>query len=261
MSSITFCRENNAIDRVAFMFVLSKNFSQEEITSVKELYNSNSTLSGELPRIQVQNSVMIQIGDNSNISQGPNVGGLILDRMLENGKQEWFVSIVNNIIVIGSSKYTRWAEMWGRATEYLNIFMPLFNNSITEIAIEYIDEFIIENQKEKWKEELFNIENDFLPKNIFSIDSFWHIHQGYFTSESQKQLNNINLNYLKDDLSLKNKLIIQTHHKLTLDDPVDTNSYVHALVDKHMSMNHKINKDILVNLLSKSICERLDLRN
>jgi uncharacterized protein (TIGR04255 family) len=262
MNNIVLNKNGNAIEKVAFIFVLSAPLDDNSIKNIISLYQNNRQMVEEdLPRMQPQNAITFQFGDQAPMSS-QNLGGVIFDRLLANGKQEWFVNFSNNFIVIGSNKYTRWEEIWTKAQEYLTFFIPaLAQYEILEIGIEYIDEFEIKDPMQEWKKELFRLDSTLLPAYIWSLDDFWHVHQGYFKNAEYRKLNNVNINYLKDELSNLNKVIIQTHHKIILNEPISLNDGSGAsAINDSMQSNHNDNKKVMCDLLSSETCKELSLK-
>ncbi|MDD5400610.1 MAG: TIGR04255 family protein [Sulfurimonas sp.] len=265
MKNIILQNSNNAIEKVAFIFVLSAQINDTVIKNVITNYQNAPDMIAKLPRCQPQNMISFQIGGMIEQPQhihSPMVNGVIFDTLLPDGRQKWFVNLANNFLTIGCSDYTRWDEVWATAKEYIDFFMPsLEGNNIQEIGIEYIDEFKISDASKDWKKELFRENNDFIPNHIWSKDDFWHIHQGYYLNHEHKNLNNINMNYFLDE-KMSPKVVIQTHHKTTCSNliPVSTNSSdVISAIEPIIEQNHLLNKEVMCNLLSSEICTRIQL--
>lgn len=265
MKNIILQNSNNAIEKVAFVFVLSEQINDIVIKNLITNYQNSPNMIAKLPRCLPQNMISFQIGgmiEQPQHVQSPMMNGVIFDTLLPNGRQEWFVNLANNFLTIGCSDYTRWDEVWVTAKEYINFFMPaLEGNSIQEIGIEYIDEFRISDISQDWKKELFREENDFIPSHIWSKDDFWHIHQGYYLNHKHKILNNININYFLDE-QMRHKVVIQTHHKTTCSDliPISNDSSdVTRAIEPIIKQNHLLNKEVMCNLLSSEICTMIHL--
>jgi len=265
MNNINTQNSNNAIEKVAFVFVLSTSTNDVIIKKLITNYQNTPEMIAKLPRCQPQNMISFQIGvtlEQSQHTHSPMMNGVVFDTLLPDGRQKWFVNLSNNFLTIGCSAYTRWDEVWTTVKEYLSFFLPVLEgNSIQEIGIEYIDEFKISDASKDWKKELFRENNDFIPNHIWAKDDFWHIHQGYFLNHEHKILNNINMNYFLDEL-MCHKVIIQTHHKTVCSDFIQVSNNpldVIASIEPIIEQNHLLNKDIMCKLLSSEICERIQL--
>lgn len=263
MDNIILRNSDNAIEKVAFIFVLSQPINDTVIKSAIANYQASPELMAELPRCQPQNLISFQFGPMvEHQMPPPMMNGVIFDSLLPDGRQAWFVNISNNFLTIGCSAYTRWDEVWGKTKNYLNFFMPtLVGNNFLEIAMEYIDEFKILDTSLDWKKELFRQQNDFIPSYIWGLDDFWHIHQGYFLNKDHKILNNINMNYLVDE-KLSSKVVIQTHHKTTCSQPIDLDREISDVINEIepiIEQIHNLNKKVFCNLLSPEICEKIHL--
>jgi len=265
MKNIVLQNSNNAIEKVAFIFVLSAQINDIVIKNVITNYQNTPDMIAKLPRCQPQNMISFQFGGMIEQPQhihSPMMNGVIFDTLLPDGRQEWFVNLANNFLTIGCSAYTRWDDVWAKVKEYIEFFMPaLEGNNIQEIGIEYIDEFGISDTSKNWKKELFREGNDFIPNHIWAKDDFWHIHQGYFLNHEHKILNNINMNYFLDE-QMRYKVIIQTHHKTTCSDLITiTNNTLDVmnLIEPIIEQNHLLNKKVMCNLLSSEICKTIQL--
>ncbi len=265
MNNIQFQNGNNAVEKVAFIFILSEPINDVVVKNVITNYQNTSDMIAKLPRCQPQNMISFQFGGMMEQPQNitsPMMNGVIFDSLLPDGRQKWFVNLANNFLTIGCSDYTRWDDVWRMVKEYMTFFIPaLEGNSIHEIGIEYIDEFKIPDFSKDWKKELFRENNDFIPKHILSKNDFWHIHQGYFENDGHKNLNNININYVLDE-KMNHKVVVQTHHKTTCSSSirVSTNlAETMSLIEPIVEQNHLLNKRIMHNLLSSEICKRMKL--
>lgn len=264
MNNIQFQNGNNAVERVAFIFILSEPINNMVVKNVITNYQNAPDMITKLPRCQPQNTINFQIGGMMEQPQNmlPMVNGVIFDSLLPDGRQKWFVNLANNFLTIGCSDYVRWDNVWREVKEYINFFMPaLEGNSIQEIGIEYIDEFKISDISKDWKKELFRENNDFIPNHIWSKNDFWHIHQGYFESDEHKNLNNVNINYFLDEKK-NHKVVVQTHHKTTCSSLIQVSTDLAgamSLIEPIVEQNHILNKEIMYNLLSSEICKRMKL--
>lgn len=266
MQHIELNKNGNAIDKVAFIFVLTKPFNDISINEIITLYqNDREMVETRLPRMQLQNAITIQVGNQTSTPfpvQSASIGGVLFDRLMTNGQQEWFANFANNTIIIGSEQYSRWDQIWSEALEFLKFFLPALNEyEIKEIGIEYIDRFNIKSPELNWKQELFCKDSNLLPKYIWDISDYWHVHQGYFTNIDNKQLNNVNINYFKDEMKQINNVVIQSHHKILLQNVLSLND-VSSLSDIniYMQKNHEDNKRVMCDLLSLELCNEINLK-
>lgn len=266
MNNILPCNDKNSIDKVAFILTFLEPINDSMINQAINLHQTNRKIFDELPRMQLQNTLTLQVGEQVQFT--PNsplaLGGVIFDKVLPDGKSEWFINISNGSIIIGNGKYTRWDNIWEQAKNYILAFSSIFQGlTLASVSIEYVDIFTINTPTgNQWKNELFNQNSKLLPKSIWELDDFWHVHQGHFINKTYKILNNINVNYSREDFGQQYKVVLSTQHRAILNSPI-TLSEDDTLVKEveiYMQANHLLNKEVLCDLLSTDMCDKLNLR-
>jgi len=261
---------SNAIKNVAFIFMLSNKISQETFKNILAKYEASGEIKKKLPRKQNLNVVAVEInssgGVESKVHNMPELGSVSFSSWTPSGEQEWALNINDRLISINCGVYSRWDAVWREAREILSFFIEdICSYIVKEVAIEYVDEFAIDSSLSaaEWQKKLFATDSKFLPSNIFEMEDFWHVHQGYFINRNtQKILNNININCMPDAIgAVAKKVLIQTQHKVALLDNLPlTTSFIDTDIERYMQDMHLLNKETIGGLLTKEMCNKIGLK-
>lgn len=267
MPNVKPCNEQNAIKVIAFAFEFQEEIEESLIHELILLYQNTDELNKSFPRKELLHSMTVQISEHGQQTQNQKLSGITFDRLMPNGTQELAISIRNNSVVISCGKYTRWNEIWEKAKSYFKIILPVLSDkTLTLVGFECIDEFIITDIS-NWKDELFNSSSKYIPSNISELVDLWHSHHGFLINDNEpvehKTLNNINVNYISETgASSINKILIRTQHQSRLKLPVKYNAdFFENIADKIMNKNHNFNKELMMDLLSDDMCNRIKLEH
>jgi uncharacterized protein (TIGR04255 family) len=123
--------------------------------------------------------------------------GFDLQRFDPSGKVAWVVSIRPEFISVSCTAYDRWKNVKPQALEILQPFIEAAmakGATIAAIGLQYQDAFKLrDGASPAASSELFRNDGKFLPTHLFEQPSFWHCHQGWFSTapDSRRILNNI----------------------------------------------------------------------
>ena len=267
MTKVNPCNDQNAIKIIAFAFEFQEEVEESLIQELILLYQNTDDLNKSLPRKELIHSMTVQISEHGQQTQNQKLSGITFDSLMPDGTQELAISIRNTSIVISCGKYTRWDEIWEKSKNYFKLILPLLaDKTFTLVGFECIDEFIISDTS-NWKDELFSSSSKYIPSNIYELNDLWHSHHGFLINDNvpveHKTLNNINVNYISESgVSLINKIQIRTQHQSRLKQPVKySKDFFEDIADKIMNKNHKFNKELMVDLLSEEMCNRINLEH
>jgi len=272
LSLVRPCKRDNAIKIAAFAIEFSGALSEQIIQDVIAFYHTDDSLSKELPRKQTHEAVTLQFDSPQNISSKA-LGGVTFDRLTPSGNQEWAINLRSNALIITCSEYTRWNEIWPKAKSYiLKICTKLKSVGINAVGMEYVDEFCIEDDRANWEMALFRQSSKYLPSNIYELKDLWHSHHGFFSKQGYplelKTLNKIEVDCLMestgqhDQFGQKKTVSIKTHHKSSLQGVLKIeNEKFDRILEGIISGNHKLNKEILKEVLSDSMLEKIHLES
>lgn len=265
MCNVNPCNDQNAIKIIAFAFEFQEEVNEDLVQELVFLYQKTDALNKNLPRKELLHSMTIQISEHGQQMQNQKLSGVTFDSLMPDGTQALAMTIRNNSVVFSCGKYTRWHEVWETSKSYFKIILPLFKNkTFTLIGFECIDEFIITDVS-NWKDELFNSSSKYIPSNISELKDLWHSHHGFLITDKEpveyKTLNNINVNYIAESrVPLVNKIQIRTQHQSRLKSPIKySEDFFENVAYKIMNKNHNFNKELMVDLLSNDMCQRIKL--
>lgn len=265
MSHVKPSNEQNAIKVVAFALEFIEEIEEALIHEVITLYQSNNKLKETLPRKELHQSVTIQLGSPQQATPKP-VGGITFDYLSPDGTQKWALSLTTNALIISCAEYTRWEKIWLQAKEYFSLILPLLSKKhFSLVALEYIDEFIIESDSppNEWKKKLFKEDSKYIPANIYETKNLWHSHHGFISNEVDDDVNtihNINIDHIQEQ-NLENKIIIRTLHKSQFLQPkLYDADFLNKIVEKIFNKSHDENKEIMGDLLSAEMCSEINLK-
>lgn len=263
MTTIKPCSGANAIKVVAFAIKFREEVTEEEVQKALDIHQKNSIFKTFLPRKQLHEAVTVELGLGSMPQSSiKKLGGVTFDKLTENGEQKWALIVKSDSLVCICTEYTRWAEVWKQASDLLSYLLPAVESKkVSEIALEYVDEFTIEGYKDNsWTTELFNSKTKYLSPNVFEQTSLWHSHCGFFNTDHL--LTKINVDYVLDEQNDMQPLVrIHTQHRKTdLENACISNEFLSGVVSQSLENQHQINKDILRDLLSQNILQIIKLK-
>lgn len=257
--------ERNAIKVVAFALEFIEEIEESLIYELIGLYQKNDRLKDALPRKELHQSVVLQLGGSQQATP-KQAGGVTFDCLSPDGTQKWAVSLRTNALIVSCAEYTRWDDIWLQAKEYFSLILPILSEKhFSLVALEYIDEFIIKNgsRASEWKDELFKEDSRYIPSNIYEIQDLWHSHHGFISNEQNDitTLNNVDIDYISEKGFVKtDKIIIRTLHKSKLIQPrLYDDNFLSEVVESILNTNHGENKTIMRDLLSNEMCSEINL--
>jgi len=236
---------------------------------IRALHDANPALKKALPEIQESNVVTIhmardsaqQIRTNQNELGGINfvlpsansIGGIT---------KALNVSRTNCIAVV--TEYTRWAKVWPEVKEWLGLVAEKLapNKPVVTIGLQYVDVFLWKaDPRELRMSEILSETSRFLPKSAFSKPLLWHAHHGYFEDHTapmpHRVLNNINVNIIENNQ--QRSIQILTSHKATFSSPVYSLADINSALDQLMPALHICNKQILDDILTQGVKDKIKL--
>jgi len=199
----------------------------------------------------------------------PQLTGVMFDALQPNGQQAWALVIQENSLALSCHIYTCWNEIWREALELLTPFVPVLvrERGISAIRLQYIDQFRVTGAHDQFRaHHLLREGSRFVPAHVFELKGSWHSHHGFFQQRAapptHRRLDNVNV----DVVDANNECLIQiaTVHHALLDTPNTDESSLLGDTDggrlhHHMVELHKVNKELLGELLNDTMCERISL--
>lgn len=214
--------EENAVKVIAFAIYFSQKLSNEDIDILITKTNEINFFNNEFNSIENQDEIAVTFTPDGGQSQTQTISGVVCNK-LNNKIPEWSLTINKEVVVVTCREYTWWNEISLNAYKYITEAFNLTpkDKNISQITLEYLDEFEILDNNSNWKELLFKNNSEYITSNIYKLNDFWHINQGCFIklqNLDKKLLDTIDINYFSDERdSLKHKVNIRTQHILRYD--------------------------------------------
>jgi len=261
MESIKSYSTANSIKVLAFAINLEQRLSSEQIDFLIKKVEEIEYFENNFSNKQIQEEISITTQPNGITTQTKGVAGIVWQKIDELKKPVWTLTINKEIIVITCHVYTRWNEISKQAFEYIDNAFKLISDTpnITQITLEYLDEFEVVNTHSNWKEKLFKDNCEYITSNIHNLDDFWHISQGYFIKlekQDEKLLDTVDINYFADELdNLKHKVNIRIQHKLLYSPKT---LYNQEAINDSFEEIHKHSKKIFIDIVNNDIINQFN---
>ncbi len=257
--------QSHAIQSVVFALEWQGELTDHALTEIQKLALE---LKPHFPEATLQKMVKINIGPNAQSDQqgsSDQLGGMLFQRKGKFGNVASQLNVSRSNCVIIINEYDRWVPTLDAVMRYFKIVLPaiLKEKSISIIALQYTDMFT-------WKDdpanlnlrEIFTESSPYLAPNVFDQKGLWHCHHGYVIQQLAELdgtcLDNINVN-TEDNLGDRG-IQITTTHKCTLNSPLRlaTKTYLQS-IKNIQNVLHDHNKDILKQLLTHEVCDKIHL--
>ncbi len=212
--------ERNAIKVIAFAIYFSQKFSSEEINILIEKANKIDFFNKEFDDKQSQDEVAVIFSPDGVQTKQQTTSGISYNKLNDNNTLQWSLTINKDAVIITCREYSNWDNISLKAYSYIEEAFNLIKKdmNISQVTLEYLDEFEILTDSSNWKKLLFKKDSEYITSHIYELDDFWHINQGSFAKLEKldkKLLDTININYFSDERdNLRNKLNIRTQHTL-----------------------------------------------
>lgn len=253
--------KENAVKVIAFAINFEEELSSKNISEFIDRLKESETLKSNFNEEQIQNVTSMTMNSDGISSQENSIVGIVFNK-IEANKLLWSLIVDKNRVVVTCRDYSRWNKISFEALNYINIVFNELEESIkiTQLTLEYLDEFEILEPTLNWKKELFKSDCEYITSNIYNVEDFWHISQGYFIKISdvdEKILDTIDINYFADETdNFKNKVNMRMQHK------VFYNSSIVYIKDNIKDYFHKIHlhsKDILFEIIDDKVTDKFNI--
>ena len=263
-------RGNNALQRVVFIAQFSESFTDEDF---RNFDNASRDWREKLPKRSVANGMVVNPATLKIASQDNQIVGLSYEALMKDGNVDFGLRFTENQILFMDGNYTQWASVWPRAQEYLEKAIGLVpeTNSVLSYAVEYTDLFRAHagEYSEFQASGFLRKDSPYIPKHVFNGNENWHFHTGYFETYENPNpyriLTGIRANLTDNDEEKSRDLSIVLMHQLMSDrEPWGSVKEIPASVRDRGIGNfeflHKIDKDVLRQILNESMAKEIGLR-
>jgi uncharacterized protein (TIGR04255 family) len=202
-------------------------------------------------------------------SSEPAVSGYIFQKRSPNSSElpEWGLRIQEDLISVSCLLYTTYDAVWKRVRDYFLLLAPLVTTGsrvIRQISLQYTDHFIADSALDSpGVESVLNTATTLLPSHVFAKPSPWQVYQGWFEVGTEKSKLLAVLDVTLEHFGEPVRLVI--NNSLSRDLPPDVSRHLHGeaeigeAIDKYFSELHQRNKDILMEVLTPEMCQRINL--
>jgi len=245
-----------------------------DVDSLRILRDASTSLKHDFPDIQDQHrttfSIQIRPGHQTP-SAALDAGGFILNRPVPGANQAVparSIAVSRENIIIAINDYTRWEKFKSDTDRYVRTLLAPIKESlgVVSIGLQFTDIFV-------WRadpldldlSEVFSKNTLYLTPNVFQKAGdamLWHSHHGFFSEQSDpfnfQLLDNINV---ARNIALgTHQIQILTSHQAKFPQPIykilDENG---PSLFKLEDILHSKNKEILADLLSEEVQEKINL--
>lgn len=252
--------------------VFALDFASElDVSEVEALRAAASELASDFPVVSDQQlrtiSLQVGSGEASAPSKNVEVGGFIMERpaLVPGEPQGRLIIVKRNGIIVVINNYTRWDKFKADIDRYLSILLPPVDGqkAVSGVGLQFNDIFLWKADPVDLKlDEVFVVNNPYIPPNVFSSPLLWHSHHGYLMSSKEpvehQQLDNINVSRVA--ANEEHQLQILTSHRVTLEKPLykswSDNKSILLTIQENL---HNKNKFILSALLTPAAQQKINL--
>lgn len=257
----------HAIVEVVFGFQLSRPWHSAEIEKLAQNHNRWKDALPRLARHEIQ-QFMIGEGVQQAITL-PGGPGISFERIKPNGDLAWRLRCEGNWMFVNCLEYTRWQEAWEIASAHMRSVLEVIGAEKVSIAgtlLQYIDVFDWTADPKSYDiSELLDLGSDYVPRATSSYGLAWHLHQGWFEPVREpapgRILHKAHFDALPEDEAGHPTVKLDTLLRSDFNDHISAQTFFDdgsALEGMFIDM-HNRNKRLLSSLLTKAICEEIEL--
>ena len=258
----------HAIQEAIFFFSFGRSFTPPELESTVSLQEAFKESLPAFERVDVYQIKLNEPGSPPEAS-GLGLGGVVFQKRDVDGNLVRMVRIAQNIVGVHFVVYSRWDKVWPEARGLLKACVERLNiqdNPITGVSLRYIDNFSFVGLPDAYSaESLFQRGSQYLTSKNFSSGHLWHNHSGWYDKcpSGRNVLNQLNVGtgiVVDQHQTLIDHCISTDVGRLTIsDDLFGQEPSSEALLDVLMGYMHAGNRAVLLDLLTPSMAQRINL--
>jgi len=252
--------KENAVKVIAFAINFEQEIALINITELIDKLKENQKIKDNFNEEKIQTVVSMTFNQDGIPNQKNSIGGIVFNKK-EEDKILWTLIVNKDSVIVTCRDYSRWDTISTQALDYIDIVLNEIDSiNISQLTLEYLDEFEILQIKSDWKRSLFKNDCEYITPNIYQLDDFWHISQGYFIKLSdidEKILDTIDINYFADETdNLKHKVNMRMQHKLLYNASI---SYNKENISNCFNKIHIHSKDIFFKIVDSKITNKFNI--
>ncbi|WP_333907129.1 TIGR04255 family protein [Delftia acidovorans] len=258
----------HAIEVMAMGIEWVEPLNKQQLAKLQQVYENSAELKVFLPQISTVKKLSIKqvhelpVGDQNEprMVQPPQFisedAGFDIRRIEIDGKLSWSASVHSEVLAFTCHKYDRWHLVKPNALKVLTAIVEAAlacGAKIKVIGLQYQDCFkLTEGISPKITNELFRRDGKWIPGHIFDEPSYWHSHQGWFSSGlgGRRILNNVNVDISDSENTCLARIggqhrVFSASFDGAQELPIDLNE-----LDNVLDFLHIENKNVINNMLS-----------
>ncbi|PPI86183.1 hypothetical protein KEHDKFFH_02365 [Marinobacter maroccanus] len=265
MENVHFDRNaSHSLSVVAVALVFREELGKEEL---KRLQNLNEVMKDLFPKAHKKESFNFSINESSPPTASPKFAGWTLDLPSpdEPSLIDWQLDIEPGKCGIRTLAYTGWSDFIEKALQYLSALFEradIQNVAFDELGVQFVDRFYWNLSDEDYSlSKFFKPESDVFSESIRKRNGpLWHIFQGWKEQvEGREFIENVNLSTNHPP---------ETNHRTEIVHIVrcikglegEGDRFDPEVVRNLSNHAHRLNKQLLEDILSEQAIERIDLR-
>lgn len=258
----------HAIEQVAIVLQFANPVASNDFQDIRKLADE---LKDEFPGKSPIQTFMVAVGAGGVVPAHPTQGFVLTDTSRE-GVITHELRLEHSSITYRTTMYTRWANIWGKANQYFNKFLPLYslNSQLAAINLNYIDKFVWSGKSDEADPGmLLRANSKYLTPATYESKDLWHSHFGAFVKADPltKRLVNVNVDFVDENNDFNARRVVSistvltdiynqpTYKLLDLKTPEEISSFI----DQKAQELHSYNKDVLGNIISDEMIKRISL--
>ena len=220
---------------------------------------------------------MLQFNGNEDGSSSFIEGVCGIEFVLKNeeGQPVWVMRFSSDSVSVHCAAYTRYDDVWAQARNLLLKALALVptGHAISGVGMRYIDRFRYNPDAGHYDlADLFRTENRYVTPRCFDAGIRWHCHNGWFAPVKGMDpargfqaecLNQLNLASAEEVTPAGSSVMLTIDHNLTVQPnqlgEFNVSEREHEWLDDLMLALHKDNKRTMAQLLTDTVCKRLNL--
>lgn len=254
-------KEQHSIARVQATIFFAQAYPRPDY--LFELLSSDAK---EYQKKTIMHSREIELSDNQlNVTKdSPN--GFVFENFDNNGKLSSLLIFENDDktgkskLIIEEREYSKWTEFLDLVVNSLNLFQSKVSFFIEAISLNYLDEFIWNNNQ------IIDIDSIFKKDNEYINSKFKESYNSNLNFTTLVKINEDNVDFFEEKLEiitnndLKRIQINHVNATKLLQSKVLSNNEIEEL-KKYFEKSHAKNKEILISLLSDQTLQTIGIKN
>lgn len=256
----------NAIALAAFACEFAPPLGETVLQRIGGLYDR---FKNQLPQKLERPALAFRIAPGATLPQAQQtVGAIAFSEFDRDGSLLRQFNATPAVITYNELKYSKWVNVWGTAQALLEAALEAAGDApVQAFGLEYQDRFRAEGGQDEPIDvsSVLSQESTYLPRHVFELRDVWHAFHGFVRQMDQPYAfswnDNVNVGLVRrPDLPSPNLAVeITLQHRHVLKEPKAAKE-ARAFMERAFAEMHDHDKDVMENLLTPQMAERIKLR-